>query len=209
MRPVSKRRLKKPSGYCAGLEATHRAICRQDLRNLLAFQAPAKHRLPMAQEYSFDIASKVDRQELINALDMVRKEVENRFDFKGSPVVVDLEKEHISLEAQDEMKLKQLIDVIQSKLVKRNLSLKAFNYGTFESNVSGKFKCKVDIQNGLNQEQCKKITKIIKDSKVKVQTRIQEDQVRITGKDKDDLQAVMRMVREANFDFDTTFSNYR
>jgi uncharacterized protein YajQ (UPF0234 family) len=163
----------------------------------------------MAQEYSFDIASKVDRQELINALDMVRKEVENRFDFKGSPVLVELEKEHISLEAQDEMKLKQLIDVIQSKLIKRNLSLKAFSFGTFESNVSGKFKCKVDIQNGLNQEQCKKITKIIKDSKVKVQTRIQEDQVRVTGKDKDDLQAVMRMVREANFDFDTTFSNYR
>lgn len=163
----------------------------------------------MAQEYSFDIASKVDRQELTNALDMVRKEVENRFDFKGSPVTIDLDKEHISLEAQDEMKLKQLIDVVQSKLIKRNLSLKAFKFGTFESNVSGKFKCKVDVQNGLNQEQCKKITKVIKDSKLKVQARIQEDQVRVTSKDKDDLQAVIRLVKEANFDFDATFSNYR
>lgn len=163
----------------------------------------------MAQEYSFDISSKVDRQELANAIDATKKEVENRFDFKGSPVTVDLEKEHLQLETADEMKLKQLIDVIQSKLVRRNISLKAFKYGPFESNVSGKFKCKVDIQNGLTQEQCKKITKLIKDSKIKVQARIQEDQVRVTGKDKDDLQAVVRLVKEANYDFDASFSNYR
>ncbi len=163
----------------------------------------------MAQEYSFDISSKVDRQELTNALDAVRKEIENRFDFKGSPVDIKLDKDTLNLEAQDEMKLKQLIDVIQSKLVKRNISLKAFKFGPFESNVSGKYKCKADIQNGLNQEQCKKITKIIKDSKLKVQSRIQEDQVRVTGKDRDELQAIIRMVKEANFDFDTSFSNYR
>lgn len=163
----------------------------------------------MATEYSFDISSRVDRQELTNALDAVRKEVENRFDFKGSPVTIDLEKDTLNLEAQDEMKLKQLIDVIQSKLVKRNISLKAFKFGPFESNVSGKFKCKAEIQSGLNQEQCKKITKIIKESKLKVQSRIQEDQVRVTGKDRDELQAIIRMIKEANFDFDTSFSNYR
>jgi uncharacterized protein YajQ (UPF0234 family) len=163
----------------------------------------------MATEYSFDISSRVDRQELTNALDAVRKEVENRFDFKGSPVTIDLEKDTLNLEAQDEMKLKQLIDVIQSKLVKRNISLKAFKFGPFESNVSGKFKCKTEIQSGLNQEQCKKITKIIKESKLKVQSRIQEDQVRVTGKDRDELQAIIRIIKEANFDFDTSFSNYR
>jgi len=160
-------------------------------------------------EYSFDISSKVDRQELTNAIDMAKKEVENRFDFKGSPVTIDLQKDIIQLEAQDEMKLKQLIDVIQSKLVKRNISLKAFKFGTFESNVSGKFKCKVDIQSGLNQEQCKQITRVIKDSKIKVQARIQEDQVRVTGKDKDELQQIIRAIKEQNFEFDTSFSNYR
>lgn len=163
----------------------------------------------MAQEYSFDIVSKIDRQELSNALDAAKKEVDTRFDFKGANAKIDLDKEHIDLEAQGEMHLKQLIDVVQSKLVKRKLSLKAFTFGEFESNVSGLVKCKVEMQNGLSQEQCKKVNGIIKEKKLKVQSRIQGDQLRVTGKDKDDLQSVMQALRAADLDFDVSFDNYR
>ena len=160
-------------------------------------------------EYSFDIACKVDHQELSNALDISQKEITNRFDFKGTHVKIKLEKEKILLESADDMKMKQLIDVIQSKMVRRDLNLKAFAFGSFESNVSGIVKCQAEIQNGLSQEQCKKITKLIKDSKRKVQARVQQDSVRVSGKNKDDLQAVQQMVREASFDFAAVFENYR
>ncbi|MBI3394492.1 MAG: YajQ family cyclic di-GMP-binding protein [Spirochaetia bacterium] len=161
-------------------------------------------------EYSFDVVSKVDRQELNNALDMVRKEIDNRFDFKGAKIVINLEKDAIMLETPDDMKLKQLIDSIQSKLVKRNLSLKAFDFsGKHESNVSGTVKLKIPIQTGLSQEQTKVITKLIKECGVKVQARIQGDAVRVTGKAKDDLQAVQKKIREANLAFDTSYDNYR
>ncbi len=160
-------------------------------------------------EFSFDIVSKVDQQELSNALDLTRKEVDNRFDFKGAKVKIDLEKDTLSLETSDEMKMKQLIDIIQTKLNKRNISLKAFKFGKFETNVSGAVKCKTEIQNGLTSDQAKIITKLIKDSKLKVQARIQEDQVRVTGKAKDDLQAVQKLVREAELEFDATYTNYR
>ncbi len=160
-------------------------------------------------EYSFDIGSKIDGQELNNALDIARKEIDNRFDFKGANAEIKLEKDSIQLQAVDKVKMKQLVDVVQSKLAKRDLSLKAFKFGEYESNVTGIAKCSVEIQNGLNSEQTKKITKLIKDSKLKVQARIQGDQVRITGKNKDDLQAVQQKIKEANFDFDATFDNYR
>ena len=160
-------------------------------------------------EYSFDIVCKMDHQELSNALDLARKEITNRFDFKGTHIKIHLEKEKILLESADDMKMKQLIDVIQSKMVRRNLNLKAFAFGPFESNVSGLIKCQAAIQNGLSQEQCKKVTKLIKDSKRKVQTRIQQDSVRVSGKSKDDLQVVQQMVQEASFDFAAVFENYR
>ena len=160
-------------------------------------------------EYSFDIVCKVDHQELSNSLDLAQKEITNRFDFKGTHVKIQLEKEKILLESADDMKMKQLIDVIQSKMVRRSLNLKAFAFGAFGSNVSGLVKCQAQIQNGLSQEQCKKITKLIKDSKRKVQARIQQDSVRVSGKSKNDLQAVQQMVREANFDFAAVFENYR
>ena len=160
-------------------------------------------------EYSFDVVSKIDRTELSNALDMAKKEVENRFYFKGSKVEIKLEKDDLLLEAADEMKMKQLIDIIQTRIVKRNISLKAFKFGKFESNVSGVVKCKVEIQNGLSTEQAKLVGKLIRDSKIKVQSRQQEDQVRVTGKAKDDLEAVQKMLRDADLDFDVTFANYR
>ena len=160
-------------------------------------------------EYSFDIVCKLDQQEVSNSLDVAQKEITNRFDFKGSHVKIKLEKEAILLESADDLKMKQLIDVIQSKMVRRNLDLKAFVFGPYESNVSGIVKCQAKIQNGLNQEQCKKITRLIKDSKSKVQARVQGDSVRVSGKSKDELQTIQKMVKDANFDFAAVFENYR
>ncbi len=163
----------------------------------------------MASEYSFDIGATISRQEIQNSIDLVNKEIDNRFDFKGANVTIKLDKDNIFLTAPDQMKMNQVIDIIQSKLLKRELNLKAFKFGEFESNVSGIVKCTCEIQNGLTQEQTKKITKVIKDSGVKVQSRVQGDAVRVTGKSKDDLQEIQRRVREADFDFHTVFENYR
>ena len=160
-------------------------------------------------EVSFDVSCKIDTQELSNAIDVAKKEIINRFDFKGTHVKIALEKESISLEAADQMKLKQMIDTIQSKIVRRNLNLKAFTFGAFETNVSGLVKCQVLIQNGLTQEQCKKITRLVKEAKLKVQARIQKDVVRISSSSKDELQKVQALIKQADFDFACIFENYR
>ena len=160
-------------------------------------------------EFSFDIACKLNMQSLANALDTARKEITNRFDFKGKHVVINQEKDEIVLESADEMQMRQIIDILQSKFSRNELSLKAFQYGKFEHNVSGIVKCKIAIQNGLTQEQRKKITKLIKEAKLKVQARIQQDTVRVSGKSKNDLQATQKMILDANFDFATVFENYR
>ncbi len=160
-------------------------------------------------EFSFDIVCKVNRQELANALDLARKEINSRFDFKGALAEIQLEQDDLSLQASDEMKMKQLIDMIQTKMLKRSLNLKAFQFSPFESNVSGLVKCKASIQNGLVQEQAKKITKLIKELKSKVQARIQGDAVRVTSKNKDDLQLVQKKILDAEFEFAVSFENYR
>lgn len=160
-------------------------------------------------EYSFDIVCKVNMQELSNVLDAARKEIGNRFDFKGVTTEIVLEKDAMLLECSDEMRMKQMIDVIKGKMIRRNLDLKAFTFSPFETNVSGIVKCRVDMQNGLGQEQIKKITRLVKDSKLKVQARIQGDTVRVAGKSKNDLQEIQQRIQEANFDFATSYENYR
>jgi len=160
-------------------------------------------------EYSFDIVSKVDKQELNNAVDLARKEIDNRFDFKNSNVKIKVDNDSLSLEASDDMKMRQVIDILQNKFIKRNLNLKAFKFGEFESNVSGIIKCKAPIQNGLSQEQCKKINKIIKDANLKVQSRIDGDKLRVTSKSKDELQSVQKAIKDADLDFDASYDNYR
>ena len=161
-------------------------------------------------EYSFDIVCKVNQQELHNAIDIALKEIQNRFDFKGAIATIKTEKENLQLEASDEMRMKQMIEVLESKIVKRDIDLKAFEYGKFESNVSGMVKCKVSIQQGLTQEQAKKISNIIKESKLKVQTRIQGDSVRVVAKSKDDLQEVIAMLRgSTSINFALSFENYK
>ena len=163
----------------------------------------------MAQDSSFDIVSKVDMQEATNAVHQAQKEIENRFDLKGTGSELTLEKETISMKAPDEMKLKNVLDILESKLVKRNISLKSLEYGKIESSLGGAVKQVVTLKQGISKENAKKITNLIKEKKLKVQAQIQDDQVRVSGKSKDDLQAVMQALRGADLDLDLQFINYR
>ena len=163
----------------------------------------------MAKDASFDIVSKVDLQEVDNAIHQARKEVENRFDFKGSKSEIKFDNETVTLISDDEYKLSQLLDVLQSKLVKREVSLKSLKPGKIEPASGGAVRQVFTLQQGINQDVSKKITKLIKDSKLKVQATIQGEQVRVSGKSKDDLQAVIQLLRNADLDIPLQFVNYR
>ncbi|EJY55194.1 protein of unknown function DUF520 [Alicyclobacillus hesperidum URH17-3-68] len=163
----------------------------------------------MAKEASFDIVSKVDLQEVTNAVDQARREIETRFDFKGSKSEIHLEDGQLTLLSDDEYKLSQVYDVLQTKLVKRNVSLKALKPGKVEPAAGGTVRQTVTLAQGIDADVAKRITKLIKDSKIKVQAQIQGDQVRVSGKSRDDLQAVIQMLREADLDIPLQFTNYR
>ncbi|RTL56189.1 MAG: YajQ family cyclic di-GMP-binding protein [Sphingobacteriales bacterium] len=160
---------------------------------------------------SFDIVSKVDGQALDNAVNVVRKEITNRFDFKDSHVVIDLNKKDykLNIEVEDDMKLRQLIDVLINRSHKQGIAPEAFDYSK-EAVQSGKFlKKEVLVRNGLKQEDSKKIVKLIKDSGIKVQAQINDDIVRVTGKKIDDLQAVIQLCRNANLGIALQYENMR
>ena len=165
----------------------------------------------MADTSSFDIVSKVDMQEVDNALNQARKEIVQRYDFKGSKTSVELkQKEHeIVLISDDDFRMKATIDILQSKFVKRNVPLKALTYSPVEPAAGGLVKQTIKLQNGIDKENAKLIVKMIKDTKLKVQGQIMEDQVRVSGKSKDDLQSIMAMIRQADFKFAVQFVNYR
>ncbi len=165
----------------------------------------------MADTNSFDIVSKVDMQEVDNALNQARKEIIQRYDFKGSKTSIDLkEKENqIILISDDDFKMKAVVDILQSKFVKRNVPLKALSYGTVEPAAGGTVRQVITLQNGIDKENAKLIVKMIKDSKLKVQAQIMDDQVRVSGKSKDDLQSVMALLRGADLKFAVQFTNYR
>ena len=163
----------------------------------------------MAQDSSFDIVSKVDMQEATNAVHQAQKEIEQRFDLKGTGSELRLEKETIELKAPDDMKLKNLLDVVESKFTKRGISLKALEYGKVEASLGGAVKQVVTLKQGISKENAKKIIGMIKDAKIKVQPQIQEDQIRVVGKNKDDLQAVIALLRKADLDIELQFLNYR
>jgi len=166
----------------------------------------------MAKECSFDVVSEFDKQELVNALDQVNRELLSRFDLKNSNSKVELDADKtITITTSDDMKLKNIIDVLQSKLVKRNLSIKILDPQTIENALGGKVRQVFNLKKGLTQERAKRITADIKETKIKVQAAIQGDQVRISGKDKDDLQAVIKLLRENEEKYDTPlqFTNYR
>ena len=163
----------------------------------------------MAAENSFDIACKVDMQEVTNALDQARREIDTRYDLKGSKTEVKLEKTDITLLAPDEMKLKAVVDILQSKLHRRGVPLKALDYGDVEQAAGGALRQKIAIQQGIPIEKAREIVRLVKDSKVRVQAAIQEDQVRVSGKNRDDLQKIIALVKERDFGIALQFTNYR
>jgi len=163
----------------------------------------------MAKENSFDIVSKTDYAEITNALNQTSKEISQRFDFKGSKAAVELQDKDLLLTAEDETKLRNMNDILQSKLVKRSVSLKALDYQKIEPAAGGTVRQVVKVQQGIPIEKAKEVVRFIKDSKFKVQASIQGESVRVSGKDRDTLQDVMAKLKAKDFGIDMKFDNYR
>lgn len=163
----------------------------------------------MAQEFSFDIVSKTDMQEVSNAVQQAQKELAQRFDFKGSKSSIELTAEEIIVSSDDEGKLRSVKDILESKLVKRQVALKAVEYGKLEDAQMGTVRQKAKIVQGIESDKAKAIVKTIKDAKVKVQASIQADQVRVVGRSKDDLQRAMTLVKGTDYGIPLQFTNYR
>src|SRR5574344_768556 len=166
----------------------------------------------MAKECSFDIVSEYNKQELVNAIDQVKRELTSRFDLKNSNSDVALEADKsITITTNDEMKLKNIVDILQSKLVKRNISIKILDAQSIENALGGNVRQVFNLKKGLSKELEKTIVSDIKTTKLKVQASIQGEQVRVTGKDKDDLQSVIQALRknEDKYNYPLQFTNYR
>ena len=165
----------------------------------------------MAQEFSFDVVSKVDAQEVSNAVQQASKEIAQRFDFRGSASKIEWDEKEmtLTLSSDDAGKLKSVVDILETRLVKRGIALKALEYGTVEDAAGGTVRQAVKVQQGIVSEKAKAIVRAIKDSKLKVQAAIQADQVRISGRNKDDLQAVMALLRAGDYGLPLQFTNYR
>jgi len=163
----------------------------------------------MAGSNSFDVVSEVDMMETSNAVQQAMKEIRQRFDFKGSVSDITLEGETLTLHSDDESRLKAVIDVLTTKLVKRGVSLKALQYGKIEPAAKGTVRQAVTIQKGIPVEKAKEIVKFIKGSGIKVQASIQENQVRVSGKNRDDLQAIIALVKGKDLGIALQFTNYR
>lgn len=163
----------------------------------------------MAKSNSFDIVSKTDMEEVRNAVNQTMKEVAQRFDFKGSCSSVRVEDSALLLHSDDEYKLKSLTDILEQKLVRRKVSLKALNFGRVEDASGGTVRQTVDIQQGIPIEKAREIVKLIKRQKLKVQAAIQGDTVRVSGRDRDTLQGVIQLLRDQEFGIDMQFTNYR
>ncbi|MDX2257200.1 MAG: YajQ family cyclic di-GMP-binding protein [Pseudanabaenaceae cyanobacterium bins.39] len=163
----------------------------------------------MASSYSFDIVSDFDQQELVNALDQTRREIVSRYDLKGTNTEVELDKELITIKTNSEMTLTSVVDVMQSKAIKRNLSLKIFDYGDIESASGNRVIQKIKLKRGIEQEQAKKLSKTIRDHFPKVQASIQGDALRVTSKSKDELQEIIQLVKAQDFPLALQFTNYR
>ena len=163
----------------------------------------------MAKENSFDIVSKTDYAEVTNALNQTEKEISQRFDFKGSKATVELQQKDLMLSAEDETKLRNMNDILQSKLVKRGISLKALDYQKVEPAAGGTVRQVVKIQQGIPTDKAKEVVKFIKDGKYKVQASVQGETVRVSGKDRDTLQEVIAALKGNDFGIDMQFDNYR
>jgi uncharacterized protein YajQ (UPF0234 family) len=163
----------------------------------------------MAQEFSFDVVSKTDMQEVSNAVQQAKKELATRFDFKGSKSEINLSGEEIVLLSDDEQKLKSVRDILEEKLVRRKVSLKALDYQTIEHAALGGVRQRAKIQQGIESDKAKAVVRTLKDAKLKVQAAIQGDQVRVSGRNKDDLQRAIQLLKEGDFGLPLQFTNYR
>ena len=163
----------------------------------------------MAKENSFDIVSKTDYAEVTNAINQTTKEISQRFDFKGSHASVELQGKDLLLTAEDDTKLRNMNDILQGKLVKRGVSLKALDYQRIEPAAGGTVRQVVKIQQGIPADKAKEVVRFIKDEKLKVQASIQGETVRISGKDRDTLQDVIAKLKAKDFGIDIKFDNCR
>jgi len=165
----------------------------------------------MADNYSFDIVSEINWQEIDNAVNQARKEIQQRYDFKGSKCSIDYSQKEktLTILADDDYKLRAVVDILQNKFVKRSIPLKALKYKTPEQASGSMMRQAVEVQQGISKDNCKLIVKIIKDAKLKVQAAIQDEQVRVSGRNKDDLQSAIALVKDASLDFAVQFVNYR
>ncbi|HWI66726.1 MAG TPA: YajQ family cyclic di-GMP-binding protein [Symbiobacteriaceae bacterium] len=165
----------------------------------------------MATDSSFDVVSKVDMAEVVNAVNQSTKEMETRFDFRGSKssISLDEKKGELTLIGDDEMKLKNIIDILQTKLIKRGISLKALEYGKVDDAAGGTLRQVITLKQGIAQEKAKQISQAIRDSKLKVKAEIRGEELRVTGAKKDELQAVIQLLRSKDFGIELQFVNYR
>lgn len=163
----------------------------------------------MAKECSFDIVSEIDMQEMDNAVNQTKKEIAQRYDFKGSKAEIVLETDSIKLTAEDEYKINAMLDILRGKMIKRSVSIKALDPGKVEKAGGATLRLTVKIQKGISKEKAKEVTAFIKDLKLKVQTQIMDDKLRVTGAKKDELQLVMQKVKEKDFDVALQFINFR
>jgi cyclic-di-GMP-binding protein len=165
----------------------------------------------MASNHSFDIVSKIDMQEVDNAVNMANKELSTRYDLKDSKSEIELVKaeQRIDLTSSDEYKIVAVYDILRQKLIKRQISVKSLSPGKIEDSHGGTAKQKIDLHVGIDKEKAKKIVKDIKDAKAKVTPAIMDDQIRVTGKKLDELQAVMQLIKSNDYDIHLQFENYR
>ena len=164
----------------------------------------------MAKEPSFDVVSEVDMQEVSNAVNQTVKEITQRFDFKGSKSVVEIENGNaIKIVTEDDTRMRNIVDILQSKFIKRGVAIKNLEYGKVEPAAGGMVRQSIRVKQGIEADVAKKITKDIKNLKVKVQAQLQDDQVRVSGKKIDDLQAVIAFLKSQDYGVELQFSNCR
>lgn len=164
----------------------------------------------MAKDATFDIVSKVELQEVTNAVNQTNKELSQRFDLKGTNCNIEWNNEDkINITAPDDMKLRNVFDILQEKMIKRSISVKSLEQGKIEHALGGAVKQEVTIRQGIDKEYAKKINTLIKNTKLKVNSQIQEDQLRVTGKNIDDLQNIISMLKSADLDIDLQYLNFR
>ena len=161
------------------------------------------------KENSFDIVSEVDMQEIDNALNQARKEIQTRFNFKGSKSEIRLDGSVLTLISDDDFKLRNVIDIMESKLIKRAIDIKVLKFGKVEPAAGDTVRQQVTIQQGIDKDLCREIVKDIKDSKIKVQASIQGEKLRVTGKNRDDLQEAIKLIKEKDYNVPIQFINYR